>query len=98
MGRLSVKRVAATRKPGMYVIGNSGRQDVNWNRRNMVIVTFAMSLGLGLRPEPQALQYPPPTTKLHAAPGILPAALPRPVPALSRQGPSGGCRFRQKDC
>ncbi|WP_424932396.1 uracil-xanthine permease family protein [Amaricoccus macauensis] len=61
---------------GMVVAaGISMLSDVNWNRRNMVIFAIALSLGLGLQLEPDALQYMPGTLKVLATSGILPAAL-----------------------
>ncbi|SFR46470.1 uracil-xanthine permease family protein [Litoreibacter janthinus] len=61
---------------GMVVAaGISMLSDVNWNRRNMVIFAIALSLGLGLQLEPDALQYLPGTWKVLATSGILPAAL-----------------------
>ncbi len=61
---------------GMVVAaGISMLSDVNWNRRNMVIFAIALSLGLGLQLEPDALQYLPQTLKVLATSGILPAAL-----------------------
>ena len=61
---------------GMVVAaGISMLSDVHWNRRNMVIFAIALSLGLGLQLEPQALQYLPETIKVLATSGILPAAL-----------------------
>jgi len=61
---------------GMVVAaGISMLSDVHWNRRNMVIFAIALSLGLGLQLEPGALQYLPPTLKVLATSGILPAAL-----------------------
>jgi uracil-xanthine permease len=61
---------------GMVVAaGISMLSDVDWNRRNMVIFAIALSLGLGLQLEPQALQYLPETVKVLATSGILPAAL-----------------------
>ena len=61
---------------GMVVAaGISMLSDVNWNRRNMVIFAIALSLGLGLQLEPDALQYLPGTVKVLATSGILPAAL-----------------------
>ena len=61
---------------GMVVAaGVSMLADVNWNRRNMVIFAIALSLGLGLQLEPDALQYLPATLKVLATSGILPAAL-----------------------
>ena len=61
---------------GMVVAaGISMLSDVHWNRRNMVIFAIALSLGLGLQLEPDALQYLPGTMKVLATSGILPAAL-----------------------
>ena len=61
---------------GMVVAaGISMLSDVHWNRRNMVIFAIALSLGLGLQLEPDALQYLPGTAKVLATSGILPAAL-----------------------
>jgi len=61
---------------GMVVsAGISMLSDVNWNRRNMVIFAIALSLGLGLQLEPDALQHLPQTLKVLATSGILPAAL-----------------------
>lgn len=61
---------------GMVVAaGISMLSDVNWNRRNMVIFAVALSLGLGLQLEPQALQYLPEAVRILATSGILPAAL-----------------------
>ncbi|MCE0506649.1 MULTISPECIES: uracil-xanthine permease family protein [unclassified Roseivivax] len=61
---------------GMVVAaGISMLSDVTWNRRNMVIFAIALSLGLGLQLEPNALQYLPGTLKVLATSGILPAAL-----------------------
>jgi xanthine permease len=61
---------------GMVVAaGISMLSDVRWNRRNMVIFAIALSLGLGLQLEPDAVQHLPPTLKVLATSGILPAAL-----------------------
>ena len=61
---------------GMVVAsGISMLSDVEWNSRNMVIFAIALSLGLGLQLEPDALQYLPGTIKILATSGILPAAL-----------------------
>ncbi|MEE4108840.1 MAG: nucleobase:cation symporter-2 family protein [Halieaceae bacterium] len=61
---------------GMVVAaGVSMLSDVVWNRRNMVVFAIALSLGLGLQLEPDALQYLPGTVKVLATSGILPAAL-----------------------
>jgi NCS2 family nucleobase:cation symporter-2 len=61
---------------GMVVAaGVSMLSDVVWNRRNMVVFAIALSLGLGLQLEPDALQHLPGTVKVLATSGILPAAL-----------------------
>ena len=61
---------------GMVVAaGVSMLSEVDWNRRNMVIFAIALSLGLGLQLEPDALQHVPDTLKVLATSGILPAAL-----------------------
>jgi NCS2 family nucleobase:cation symporter-2 len=61
---------------GMVVAtGVSMLSEVTWNRRNMVIFAIALSLGLGLQLEPDALQHLPGTVKVLATSGILPAAL-----------------------
>lgn len=61
---------------GMVVAaGVSMLSDVTWNRRNMVIFAIALSLGLGLQLEPDALQHLPATLKILGTSGILPAAL-----------------------
>jgi NCS2 family nucleobase:cation symporter-2 len=85
---------------GMVVAaGISMLSDVDWNRRNMVIFAIALSLGLGLQLEPQALQYLPETIKVLATSGILPAAmiaivlnlvLPKDLPAEATEEVSGG--------
>ncbi|MEZ5806231.1 MAG: nucleobase:cation symporter-2 family protein [Zhengella sp.] len=49
--------------------------EVNWNRRNMVIFAVALSVGLGLQLEPDALQHLPATLKILLTSGLLPAAL-----------------------
>jgi NCS2 family nucleobase:cation symporter-2 len=61
---------------GMVVAaGISMLSEVAWNRRNMVIFAIAMSIGLGLQLEPQAVQYLPGTLKILMVSGLLPAAL-----------------------
>jgi NCS2 family nucleobase:cation symporter-2 len=61
---------------GMVVAaGISMLSDVRWNRRNMVIFAIALSLGLGLQLEPDAVQHLPATLKVLATSGILPAAI-----------------------
>ena len=61
---------------GMVVAaGIAMLSDVLWNRRNMVIFAIALSLGLGLQLEPDAVQHLPATLKALATSGILPAAI-----------------------
>ncbi|SMY07029.1 nucleobase:cation symporter-2 family protein [Flavimaricola marinus] len=61
---------------GMVVAaGVSMLSDVNWNRRNMVIFAIALSVGLGLQLEPQAVQYLPDTLRILMTSGLLPAAV-----------------------
>lgn len=47
---------------------------VRWNRRNMLIFGTALSIGLGLQLEPDALQHLPATVKVLMSSGLLPAA------------------------
>ncbi len=54
--------------------GVSMLSDVNWNSRNMVIFSIALSVGLGLQLVPQALQHLPPTAKILMTSGLLPSA------------------------
>lgn len=54
--------------------GVSMLSDVAWNRRNMVIFAVALSVGLGLQLEPDALQHLPTTLKVLLTSGLLPAA------------------------
>ncbi|MCC5962594.1 MAG: purine permease [Rhodobacteraceae bacterium] len=54
--------------------GISMLADVLWNRRNMVIFAIALSVGLGLQLEPDALQHLPETPRVLLTSGILPAA------------------------
>ncbi len=54
--------------------GISMLADVLWNRRNMVIFAIALSVGLGLQLEPDALQHLPDTPRVLLTSGILPAA------------------------
>jgi len=49
--------------------------DVTWNKRNMVIFATALSIGLGLQLEPEALQHLPSTAKVLLSSGLLPAAV-----------------------
>ena len=61
---------------GMVVAaGISMLSDVHWNRRNMVIFAIALSVGLGLQLEPDAVKYLPDTLRILMTSGLLPAAL-----------------------
>ncbi len=55
--------------------GLSMLSDVNWNRRNMVIFATALSLGLGLKLVPDALQHTGKTMQILLTSGLLPAAI-----------------------
>ncbi len=60
---------------GMVVAaGVSMLSDVNWNRRNMVIFAVALSVGLGLQLEPDAVAYLPDWARVLMVSGLLPAA------------------------
>lgn len=60
---------------GMVVAaGISMLSDVAWNRRNMVIFAIALSVGLGLQLEPDAVKYLPDTLRILMTSGLLPAA------------------------
>lgn len=48
--------------------------DVDWSRRNMVILAVSLSLGLGLQLVPEALQHLPRTLGILMTSGLLPAA------------------------
>jgi NCS2 family nucleobase:cation symporter-2 len=54
--------------------GVSMLSEVHWNRRNMVIFAIALSIGLGLQLEPDALQHLPQTSRVLLTSGLLPAA------------------------
>ncbi len=55
--------------------GLSMLSDVTWNRRNMVILATALSLGLGLKLVPEALQHMSKTLQILMTSGLLPAAI-----------------------
>ena len=60
---------------GMVVgAGVSMLSDVTWNRRNMVIFSVSLSIGLGLQLVPDALQHMPKTGQVLLSSGLLPAA------------------------
>jgi len=48
---------------------------VKWNSRNMLIFAVALSIGLGLKSVPEALQHLPGTLKMLLSTGLLPVAL-----------------------
>lgn len=48
---------------------------VTWTRRNMMIFAIALSLGLGLQLEPEALQHLPDMVKVLLTTGLLPGAV-----------------------
>jgi NCS2 family nucleobase:cation symporter-2 len=61
---------------GMVVsAGVTMLSDVNWDRRNMLILAISLSIGLGLQAVPEALQHVPGTLKILLTSGILPAAI-----------------------
>ncbi|MCP5036292.1 MAG: purine permease [Rhodobacteraceae bacterium] len=49
--------------------------DVKWNKRNMVIFATALSVGLGLKMVPEALQHTGETMQILLTSGLLPAAV-----------------------
>ena len=49
--------------------------EVNWNRRNMVILATALSVGLGLQMVPEALQHLGDTAQVLLTSGLLPSAV-----------------------
>jgi NCS2 family nucleobase:cation symporter-2 len=54
--------------------GISMLSGVTWSRRNMLIFAVALSIGLGLQMQPDALQHLPATLKILLTTGLLPAA------------------------
>lgn len=85
--------------------GISMLSDVDWNRRNMVIFAVALSVGLGLQLEPEALQHLPDTLRVLLTTGLLPAAtiaialnliLPAELPAEATDEVSGGMKGQGK--
>jgi NCS2 family nucleobase:cation symporter-2 len=60
---------------GMVVsAGISMLSDVNWNRRNMIILAMSMSVGLGLQAVPKSMQHLPDSFEMLMVSGLLPAA------------------------
>jgi NCS2 family nucleobase:cation symporter-2 len=54
--------------------GISMLADVNWNRRNMIILAMSMSIGLGLQAVPKSMQHLPDSLEMLMVSGLLPAA------------------------
>ena len=48
--------------------------DVEWSRRNMMVLALSLAFGLGLHSVPEALQHMPQTAQVLLASGLLPAA------------------------
>lgn len=48
--------------------------DVRWNSRSMIIFAVSLSVGLGLKLVPEALQHLQPTVRVLLSSGVLPAA------------------------
>ena len=48
--------------------------DVNWNRRNMMILAVSMSVGLGLQQVPKSMQHLPDNLEMLMVSGLLPVA------------------------
>ena len=90
---------------GMVVAaGISILSDVNWNRRNMVIFAVALSVGLGLQLEPDAVAGLPDSVHVLMVSGLLPAAfiaivlnlvLPEELAAESTEEVAGGLAGRE---
>jgi NCS2 family nucleobase:cation symporter-2 len=49
--------------------------DVNWNRRNMIIMAISLSVGLGLQAVPQSMQHLPDSLERLMVSGLLPIAV-----------------------
>ena len=61
---------------GMIVsAGLSMLSEVKLNRRNMIIIAFALSVGLGLKAVPEALQHLNETLKIILSSGLIPVAI-----------------------
>lgn len=60
---------------GMVVsAGINMLSDVNWNRRNMIILAMSLSIGLGLQAVPKSMQHLPNSLEMLMVSGLLPAA------------------------
>ena len=91
---------------GMVVAaGVSMLSDVEWNRRNMVILAIALSIGLGLQLEPGAVAGLPDSVEVLMTSGILPAAfiaialnlvLPEELAAEATEEVAGGLRGHER--
>ncbi len=61
---------------GMVVsAGINMLSDVNWNRRNMMILAFSLSVGLGLQAVPKSMQHLPDSIEMLMTSGLLPIAV-----------------------
>ena len=61
---------------GMVVsAGINMLSDVHWNRRNMVILATALSVGLGLQAVPKSMQHLPDSFEMLMVSGLLPVAV-----------------------
>ncbi len=61
---------------GMVVsAGINMLSDVNWNRRNMIIMAISLSVGLGLQAVPQSMQHLPDSLERLMVSGLLPIAV-----------------------
>ena len=60
---------------GMVVsAGINMLSDVNWNRRNMIILAMSLSVGLGIQAVPKSMQHLPDSFEMLMVSGLLPAA------------------------
>jgi len=61
---------------GMVVsAGINMLSDVNWNRRNMMILAVSLSVGLGLQAVPKSMQHLPDSLEMLMVSGLLPIAV-----------------------
>ena len=61
---------------GMVVsAGINMLSDVNWNRRNMIILAMSLSVGLGIQAVPKSMQHLPDSFEMLMVSGLLPACL-----------------------
>ena len=60
---------------GMVVsAGINMLSDVQWNRRNMIILAMSLSVGLGIQAVPKSMQHLPDSLEMLMVSGLLPAA------------------------